>query len=238
MQVTVERLSQQFGNIKVLEDVSCSFPEGQITVLLGANGAGKTTLLRCLAGVSHGDKGAVLIDHARLETGRLDLRRRIAFLPDVPPTLPEADVLMHVAMYLRIWQADRPGIESQVAQWMEELQMSEHATRNCSALSRGQHYKASLLALLAVNPELWLLDEPFASGMDAQGISVFRREAQLAAKSGRTVIYSTQLVEQAANFSDRVAIVRHGGLQLYDTAQDFARDPAKIEACLMSIATT
>ena len=90
MQVTVDRLSQQFGSIKVLEDVSCSFPEGQITVLLGANGAGKTTLLRCLAGVSHGDQGAVLIDHERLETGRLDLRRRIAFLPDVPPTLPDA----------------------------------------------------------------------------------------------------------------------------------------------------
>ncbi len=214
--------------------MSADFPPGRITALLGANGAGKTTLLRCLSGLSSGDSGEVTLDGQRLETGRLDLRWRLMFLPDFPPALPGTDVLEHVAMHLNLWQADRPGVEDQVAAWLDQLHLAPHAGAHCETLSRGQRYKASLLALFAVDPELWLLDEPFASGMDAPGIGLFRREAQAAASRGRTIIYSTQIVELAAGFSDCIAIVGRGGVTLHETERDFGRDPRRIEDRLIS----
>ncbi len=234
MQVALQHLTKQFQHLRVLNDVCAEFPPGKITVLLGANGAGKTTLLRCLSGLADGNRGEVLLDGEPLKSGRLDLRRRLMFLPDFPPALPASDLLEQVAMQLKVWQADRPGVEDKVAAWMDELYLAPFAGASVHSLSRGQNYKAALLGLFAVDPELWLLDEPFASGMDAPGIGVFRREVRAAAARGRTVVYSTQLVELAAAFSDHIAVVGHGTLRFHDTEQDFDRDPARIEAHLIA----
>lgn len=234
MKVSLQRLTKQFQHLRVLDEVSVEFPPGQITVLLGANGAGKTTLLRCLSGLADGTSGAVLLDGEPLKSGRLDLRRRLMFLPDFPPALPAADLLEQVAMQLNVWQADRPGVEERVAAWIDEYYLAPFAGSHVGSLSRGQNYKAALIGLFAVDPELWLLDEPFASGMDAPGIGIFRREVRAAAARGRTIIYSTQLVELAAAFSDHIAVVGRGGLRFYDTESDFGRDPARIEEHLIT----
>src|SRR2546430_1311161 len=79
---------------------------------------------------------------------------------------------------------------------------------------------------MAVDPELWLLDEPFASGMDPHGISFFKREARAAALRGRTVIYSTQILDVAENLCDRVCLIHKGALRLYESISELrARTP-------------
>ncbi len=234
MQVSLHSLHKQFGSLRVLHDVSTVFQEGAVTALLGANGAGKTTLLRCLSGLASGEPGSVQLDGEVLLPWRLDLRRRLMFLPDFPPFLPGASILEHVAMHLNLWKATRDGAADQVARWLDELHLTPFAEKPLDCLSRGQRYKASLLALMAVDPELWLLDEPFASGMDAGGLGLFRREARAAAARGRTVIYSTQIVELAASFSDSIGIVGGGRLRLFDTVENFGRDPGKIEEQVMT----
>src|SRR6185295_10404374 len=83
-------------------------------------------------------------------------------------------------------------------------------------LSRGETYKAALAGILAVNPEVWLLDEPFASGMDPHGISMFKEHARAAVSEGRTIIYSTQILEVVEKFSDKVIIVHRGELRAFD----------------------
>ena len=69
---------------------------------------------------------------------------------------------------------------------------------------------------MSVNPDIWILDEPFASGMDPHGIASFRRHAREAARRGHTVIYSTQLLELAETFSDRVCIISEGKVHAFD----------------------
>ena len=84
-----------------------------------------------------------------------------------------------------------------------------------------------------MDPELWLLDEPFASGMDPQGIATFRQETESAVRSrGRVVIYSTQLVDLACGFSDRIGVLSRGELQIFDTERDLGRDPRKLDTLL------
>jgi len=85
-----------------------------------------------------------------------------------------------------------------------------------SKLSRGQAYKAALAALLAVDAELLLLDEPFASGMDPNGITFLKREApRAAAARGNTVVYSTQILDIAETLSDRLLIIELGQVRYY-----------------------
>jgi len=237
LRVDLLQLSKSYGRTLVLSNVSASLPPATLTAVLGINGAGKTTLLRTLSGLSSPDSGEIHFDGEPLSHGRLDLRRRVLFLPDNPPVFPGTDILENVAAHLHLWQADQPGVESKVASWLDDLGLTAQAGQSCASLSRGQRWKASLLALLAVDPDLWLLDEPFASGMDTRGLSVFRREAAAATTRGRTVLYTTQIPELAASFADAVALVGHHSIQILDPDRDFARDPHRLESLILAAGT-
>ncbi|MES2506590.1 MAG: ABC transporter ATP-binding protein [Verrucomicrobiota bacterium] len=235
MDLWLNCISKRFSGIKVLEDVSAEIVSGTSVALLGSNGAGKTTLLRCLATLSSPDSGDIRLDGEILKRGRIDLRQRLMFLPDFPDLFNHTDPLTVIAMHLKLWKADRPGVEQRVADLMDKLQIASLCGVPVHTFSRGQRYKTALAALAAVDPELWLLDEPFASGMDPQGIATFRQEAEAAVKNrGRTLIYSTQMVDLACGFSDKVAVISRGHLTMYDTDQDLQRDPRKLEAMLIS----
>lgn len=235
MDLWINSISKSFPGVKVLEDITAEISAGHMVALLGANGAGKTTLLRCLATLSTPDAGDIRMDGDILTRGRLDLRRRLMFLPDFPNLFPNSEPLTAIAMHLKLWQVDRPGIEQRVAELMDQLQIASLCDVPVSTFSRGQLYKTAFAAMAAVNPELWLLDEPFASGMDPQGIATFRQEALHATKEqGRIVIYSTQMVELACGFSDKIAVIGRNRLKLYDTERDLHRDPRKLDEMLIS----
>jgi ABC-type multidrug transport system ATPase subunit len=219
MRIGIERLSKSYGRLRALDELSLVLEPGQVVALLGANGAGKTTLLRCLAGLAAPDGGRILCDGEAFRRGRIDLRRRLAFLPDFPPFYPEMNVLRHLGMVLRLYGADPSGLEERVVRLLRSLDLLTLAGMPMGALSRGQAYKAALASLVAVDPELWLFDEPFASGMDPNGITVFKDLARDAASRGRTVVYSTQLLDLAERFSDRVVIIDRGRLSAFDTVE-------------------
>lgn len=235
MEIALCSVSKDYPGVRVLDDVCAEFAPGTIVALLGSNGAGKTTLLRCLATLTSPDSGEICMDDEVLRRGRVDLRRRMMFLPDFPPVIAGTDVLGMIAIYLRLWEADREGIEDRVADLAGRLELASLCGLPVEVLSRGQRYKTALAALLAVDPELWLLDEPFASGMDPQGIATFRVEAAAAARErGRIIFYSTQMVDLAAGFSDRIAVLTRGSLAVYDTVADLKRDPRELDALLTS----
>lgn len=233
MELWLNSLNKQFPGIRVLSDVSAEFAPGTIVALLGSNGAGKTTLLRCLSTLSAPDSGEVLMDGDILRRGRLDLRRRLMFLPDFPDLFGFADPLETIAMHLRLWQVQKQGIEERVADLVDRLQIASLSGVSVSTFSRGQRYKTAFAALASVDPELWLLDEPFASGMDPQGIGVFRQEVSAATQErGRIVIYSTQMVELACGFADKIAVISRARMTVLDAEKDLQRDPRKLEQML------
>jgi len=206
-----------YRSMRALDHVSLLIEPGQIVSLLGANGAGKTTLLRCLTGIAVPDKGSVYFDDQEFRRDQMDLRQRMYFLPDFPLHFWEQSVLRNIAIVLRLFAADGPGAEDRVLALLKDFDLLPLALRPVNSLSRGQAYKAGLVAMLAADRELWLLDEPFASGMDPQGIDAFKNHARLAAGRGRTIIYSTQLLDVAERFSDRACILHKGELHAFDT---------------------
>jgi ABC-type multidrug transport system ATPase subunit len=219
MKIEVKEVTKAYGRVKALDRVSLVFDPGQIISVLGPNGAGKTTLLRCLCGIAGPDWGAVYFDQQKFRRDQLALRRRIHFLPDFPLLFLDQTVLRNVSIILRLFDNDGERQQDRVVELLREFDMLPLATRPVATLSRGQAYKCALIGLVAADPEVWLLDEPFASGMDPLGIDVFKREAQSAAKRGRTILYSTQLLDIAQRFSDRACIIHNGAIHAFDTLQ-------------------
>ncbi len=213
MRVEVEGLTKAYGALRVLDDVSFALEPGKLVAVLGPNGAGKTTLLRCLAGVAVPDAGGVRYDGEPFDRERLDLRRRLAFLPDLAPLPEGATVVSYLGLVLRLYEAERPGLEERVIELLRAFDMLPLVELPVATLSRGQAYKAGLIPLLAVEPPVLLLDEPFASGMDAVSLQALKREVGAATAAGRTVIYTTQILELVERFADEVLVIHRGALR-------------------------
>jgi ABC-2 type transport system ATP-binding protein len=219
MRIVIRSLTKSFGRTPALDDVSLNVAPGRIVAVLGANGAGKTTLLRCLAGISAPDSGEIVYDGESFRRDRVDLRQRLFLLPDFPFVYPDMEVLRHVGMVLRLYGADRPGVEDTAVDILRDFDMLPLAEATMGTLSRGESYKAALSALLAADPEIWMCDEPFASGMDPRGLSAFRRRATDAVRRGRTVIFTTQILELAESFADDVCILHRGRVHACDSLE-------------------
>jgi ABC-type multidrug transport system ATPase subunit len=212
VRIRIESLSKRYGKIDVLDRVTLDIDEGKIVAILGPNGAGKTTLLRCLAGIVVPEKGQIFYDDEIFSRDRLDLRRQLFFLPDFPLAFPDMNVVRHISMCLGLYGASPDSRSQRIVELLDKFDLLPFAEARFSTLSRGQMYKAVLCGFLAINPPVWILDEPFASGMDPTGILQFREEARTAATNGHTVVYSTQILEIAEKFADLIGIVDHGRL--------------------------
>jgi ABC-2 type transport system ATP-binding protein len=219
MKIELRAVTKSYGKARALDRASLEIRSGQIVAILGANGAGKTTLLRCLAGIAAPDAGEIVYNDESYERDKLDLRRQLFFLPDFPVVFYEMSILRHIGMVLRVYEKEEPGVEQRVLQLLKDFDLFTIAENPLNTLSRGQVYKAALVAMAAVNPEIWLLDEPFASGMDPHGINMFRRHAREAASRGRTIIYSTQILDVVEKFSDRVCILHKGEVRAFDSVR-------------------
>jgi ABC-type multidrug transport system ATPase subunit len=235
MKIKLEGITKQYRGLKALNDVSLEIEPGQLVALLGPNGAGKTTMLRCLAGIIGPGKGRVLYDDQPFTRDRLDMRRRLGFLPDFPLVFEQWSIIRHIGMVLRLYQADAPGIEERVIELLGEFELLPLAEQPFQSLSRGQRYKGGLAALIAADPEVWMVDEPFASGMDPHGITAFKRCARDAVGRGRTIIYSTQILDAAERFSDRVCIIYRGSVMAFDSVANLRDQSLPQEAVLEGI---
>ncbi len=230
MQIELQGLTKRYGDAIALDDVWLEIAPGEIVAIVGANGAGKTTLLRCLAGINAPTSGTIRYDGETFRRDRLDLRKRLFLLSETPflfhhDTFKVPTLIDHVSLVLDAYELDetsnstRDNIAERVVALLDELKILPHAENNIASLSRGQLYKGALAALLAVDPQLWLLDEPLASGMDPSGISVLKQHCRAAAKRGRTILFTTQIMEVAQALADRICILHEGRVVAMDTVE-------------------
>jgi ABC-2 type transport system ATP-binding protein len=218
MHISLKGVSKRFSSVEALAPLSLEIAPGEIVAVLGANGAGKSTLLRLLGGILIPTRGTIEMDGHVFGREEMDLRRRLAFLPEFAPVYPSWTPLQHIAMLLRLYEKDQdPSLPQRIVELLRELDLLAVSESPMNTLSRGQMYKAALAGLLAVDPDLWILDEPFATGMDSRGLSAFRRHCQEASKRGRTILYSTQLVEVVESLATRVCVINKGRLAAWES---------------------
>lgn len=207
--VDVRRLTRQFGAKKALDDVSLTVPRGGVFGLIGANGAGKTTLINHLLGMLKAESGTVQVFGIDPVQNPVGVLGRIGYLSE-ERDLPD---WMRVGQLMRYTQAFYPDWDESYA---EELRQAFDLDVNARIknLSRGQRARAGLLAALAHRPQLLVLDEP-SSGLDP----VVRRDIlgaiiRTIAEEGRTVFFSSHLLDEVERVADRVAIIHQGRIVL------------------------
>jgi ABC-type multidrug transport system ATPase subunit len=230
--IQLRDVSKKYGATAALDAFSADWSDGEIVAAIGLNGAGKTTLLRCLAGLVAPSKGEILMDGKRFSRDDLALRRRQFFLPDFPLLFAAQTPLEHLSLMLRVYEIAAPPSDDEIVQILEDLDLLPLAESPMGKLSRGQIYKVALAGLAVVRPDLWLLDEPFASGPDPHGLGTLKTWARAAAARGATIVYTTQILEIAEKFADRLCVIDRGRLRTSFTRTEIAALPREGEGSL------
>jgi ABC-2 type transport system ATP-binding protein len=207
--IEIRRLTRQFGNKTALDDVSLTVPRGGVFGLIGGNGAGKTTLIKHILGMLKAHTGTVHVfglDPVQNPVGTLG---RIGYLSedrDLPNWMRVGELLRYTQAFFPTWDAA----------YAEELRQAFDLDDKArvKTLSRGQRARTGLLVALAHRPDLLVLDEP-SSGLDP----VVRRDIlgaiiRTIADEGRTVFFSSHLLDEVERVADRVAIIHEGRIML------------------------
>ena len=203
--VDIRDLSRCFGSKTALDGVSLFVPRGSIFGLVGENGAGKTTLIKHILGLLRAETGTVRVFGHDPVAEPVAVLGSIGYLSE-QPDLPG---WMRLEELLRYTQAFYPSWDSAYAEKLRE-QFGLDPSQRLRTLSKGQRAKAGLLAAQAHRPDLLLLDEP-SSGLDP----IVRREIleaviRTVAEEGRTVIFSSHLLEEIERVSDHIAMLHRG----------------------------
>ena len=203
--VEVAGLHRRFRRKQALEDVSIKVPRGVVFGLVGENGAGKTTLVKHLLGALKAKKGSVRVFGMDPVAHPVEVLSRTGYLSE-DRDLPG---WMCVGELMRYTQAFYPGWDEAYAEALR-TRFALAADARIKQLSRGEKAKAGLLMALAYRPELLLLDEP-SSGLDASARRhILEAIVRTVAEEGRTVVFSSHLLDEVERVADVVAMVHQG----------------------------
>jgi ABC-2 type transport system ATP-binding protein len=207
--INVSELTRRFGRTTALASVSLSLPRGAVYGLVGANGAGKTTLIKHLLGLLRAESGSVRVFGVDPVADPVAALSRVGYLSE------ENDLpgWMRVDELMRYTRAFYPAWDDRYAEELRQAFALDPAAK-IRTLSKGQKARAGLLIALAHRPELLVLDEP-SSGLDP----IVRRDIlgailRTIAQEGRTVLFSSHLLEEVEQVADHVTMISQGQIVL------------------------
>ncbi len=221
----IEQISFAYHKQFVVQDISLDVEPGEIVVLVGPSGCGKSTLLRLVAGLLQPQHGRLLLNDQDIQ--QLPTHARcVGWVPQSYALFDHLSVAENVAFGLRMQSVPKAERMKQVRAMLELCRIAELANRHVNDLSGGQRQRVAIARALAIRPRLLLLDEPLAA-LDPQLRQSLRSDLEaLLRSSGVTTLFVTHDQSEALALADRVAVMRAGKLEQYDTPENLWNTPA------------
>jgi len=205
--VVVDRVTKRFAGHTAVDALSLSVPSGLIYGLLGPNGAGKTTTLRMIMDIYEPDEGSVRLFND-VAGGRTH-SARIGYLPEERGLYPKMRVLDVLVFLAETKGVARRAARAKALEWLDRLGLGDWRLRKVSDLSKGMQQKVQFISAILHDPDLVVLDEPF-SALDPVNRQVLLDTVIDFRRRGKTVLFSTHIMEHAEQLCDRLCIIARG----------------------------
>lgn len=223
--IKITDLHKQYNGTEfpALRGLSLSFPKGIIAGLLGPNGAGKTTTISILCGIVKQDSGEARVYGLDTRTELLTIKRLIGIVPQQIALYPELTAHENLTYIGRLYHLGGMELKTRISRLLEQFGLSANAHKRISRYSGGMKRRANIIAGLLHDPELLILDEP-TSGVDVQSRTMILDFLKQYNRSGKTIIYTSHLLEEAEKICDEVAIIDEGKLIAQNSPGQLIRD--------------
>lgn len=223
--ISIKHISKVYPDgTKALHDINLDIAEGEIIVLLGPSGCGKSTLLRTIGGLEEKSGGDIYFYDKEISRVPVE-QRNVGFVFQNYALFPTMTVRDNIAFGLKLRKVDKAEIDRRINSLLEMMELVEHADKKPRQLSGGQQQRVAIARVLAIEPEVLLLDEPLTA-LDAKLKEYLRVElGQMLRKLGITAIYVTHDQLEAMSIADRIAIMNRGVIEQIDTPERIYSHP-------------
>ena len=218
-ELELDGLRRTYGTVTALDGLSFGVPAGQVFGFLGPNGAGKTTAMRAIFGVASLDAGEIRWRGAPVDE---QARRRFGYMPEERGLYPGMRLLEQIEYFATLHDMPQPSARTAAKHWIGRLGLGGRGDARVDALSHGNQQRAQLAVALAHDPELLVLDEPFA-GLDPGGVDDMSEILAERARADVTVLFSSHQLDLVEDICEAVAIIHHGRVVASGTVADLRR---------------
>ncbi len=219
--IEVQGLTKYYGEHAAIRDLSFNIQKGEVIGFLGLNGAGKSTTLRVLGCVLLPTAGQVRIDGLDLATQPHEVRKRIGFLPDVPPLYNEMTVGGYLAFVAQLRGVAAADVSKRVREVEEKTALVDVHDQVVGTLSHGYRQRVGLAQAMVHNPQLLILDEP-TSGLDPVQIVEMRKLIK-DLRGQHTILLSSHILSEISQTCDRFLVINEGTLVAQGSEAELAQ---------------
>ena len=230
--IEIKNVSKTYnGGKKALNDVSFTVNDGEIFAFIGHNGAGKTTMIKSLVGILDFEEGDILINHKSIKDKPIECKLDISYVPDNPDLYENMRAIDFINFICDMYDVNLLDREENVNKYAKIFEMENKLNNDISSFSHGMKQKVALIAALSHNPKVLVMDEPFV-GLDPKAVYDMKELMKKMAKDGKTVFFSTHILDVAEKLCDRVAIIKNGKIVKMGKMKDIKGDESLEEVFL------
>lgn len=221
-----------YGKLQAVKPLNLSMSKGETFALLGPNGSGKSTIIRSLAGLHFPNRGRILIDGKDYQKLTLAARQKISFMPQritMPEYLTAREI---ITLFAKLRKVDLAKVDEMI----DFVKLENSADRYTGEYSGGMLQRVGLAVAFLADVDIYVLDEPTLN-LDVLGIQSFRELVQKLKNNGKTIIFSSHILEDAVQLADRVGILVEGRLAKIESVPTFKNDIARETRVRIKLAT-
>lgn len=218
--IEITNVSKIFGGKnKAVDNISLMVPKGEIVGFLGPNGAGKTTTLKMITGILKHDEGNITINGIDIEKEPIESKRQFGFVPDNPDMFLRLKGIEYLNFMADIYEVDSNERKLRIDAMTERFDMSKALFDQIQSYSHGMRQKIVIMGALIHDPDVWILDEPM-TGLDPRSSFMLKEMMKEHVEKGKTVFFSTHVLDVAEKICSKVAIINKGKILFYGSLEE------------------
>lgn len=206
--ITIRNLSKSFGDKEVLKKINLDIYKGEIIGYIGPNGAGKSTTVKIMLGLIEEFWGDIKIFGQDIR-GNFDYKGRIGYVPETADIYENLTAREYLTFIGQLYGMEYEDVDRKSQRLMDLFGIKNVYDSRLSSYSKGMKQKVLIISALINNPDILFLDEPL-SGMDANSVMVFKEVLEELTRSGKTIFYSSHIMEVVEKLSSRIILIDKG----------------------------
>lgn len=231
--IEIKHVSKTYnGEKKALKDVSFKVNDGKIFAFIGHNGAGKTTLIKSIVGILNFEEGDILINNKSIKEEPIECKKEMAYVPDNPDLYENMRAIDFINFICDMYDTPMDIRTENITKYAKMFEIDDKLNDDINSFSHGMKQKVALIAALAHNPKVLIMDEPFV-GLDPKAVYDMKELMKEMTKEGKTVFFSTHILDVAEKFCDEVAIIKAGEIVKYGKMKDVMGDESLEQVFLL-----
>lgn len=219
--IRINQLHKQYHKHVVLKNVSLAVNAGELIGYIGPNGAGKSTTIKILCGLIPEFTGEVQVLGMDVKTQAIEIKKRIGYIPENAVLYEVLTPIEYLHFVAQLYQLQGPTLNQKIIDLLALFGLDHARHARMSTFSKGMKQKVLLISGLLHNPDIIFLDEPL-SGLDANAVILVKEILMQLKQSGKTIFYSSHIMEVVEKLSDRIMIINEGQLIADGTFQQLA----------------